>query len=188
MKLWHKAAILGAATACAPHMPVKHVESLPGPERGAESPPGGKNWAGADASANTTVETTTTTTATVEVAQTGEVYVVEVSEPVTDAEWWEAEEGWTGAMPDEASTPTADDEYASECWAIPAYVVARESGCQNVPNEQGSGCDGYYQICAATWDGYGGYDDALSAPKEVQDAKAAELWDGGNGCRHWDAC
>jgi hypothetical protein len=77
---------------------------------------------------------------------------------------------------------------ATSCTAIPAYIVERESGCQNVPNAQGSGCDGYYQICAGTWNGYGGYASALDAPKEVQDAKARELWDGGRGCGHWNAC
>jgi len=76
---------------------------------------------------------------------------------------------------------------SGECWAVPAYIVARESGCRNIPNEQGSGCDGYYAICKATWAGYGGYPDALSAPKAVQDAKASELWSNGAGASHWGA-
>lgn len=83
---------------------------------------------------------------------------------------------------------TAPVSAASGCNSIPAYVVARESGCRNIPNAGGSGCDGYYQICKATWDNYGGYPDAMSAPKAVQDAKAAALYDNGRGCQHWNAC
>lgn len=73
-------------------------------------------------------------------------------------------------------------------WAIPTYVVMCESMGRNVPNSEGSGASGFYQITDGTWDGYGGYNSAMDAPKEVQDAKAADLYQDGAGASHWQAC
>lgn len=71
----------------------------------------------------------------------------------------------------------------------PCYVMQRESrGSLTVYNYEGSGASGKWQIMPGTWNGYGGYSNAADAPESVQDAKARLLWDGGNGCWHWDAC
>jgi muramidase (phage lysozyme) len=62
----------------------------------------------------------------------------------------------------------------------------RESGgnyCRR--NERGSTACGAYQFVRGTWNGYWGYPDACSAPPDVQDAKAEEVWAGGRGCGHW---
>lgn len=71
----------------------------------------------------------------------------------------------------------------------PCYVMERESGGDTtVYNYSGSGASGKWQIMPGTWNGYGGYANAADAPESVQDAKARELWNGGRGCWHWDAC
>lgn len=46
---------------------------------------------------------------------------------------------------------------------------------------------GKWQIDDGTWDGYGGYSSAEDAPESVQDERAAQIWDGGNGRGQW-AC
>lgn len=61
-----------------------------------------------------------------------------------------------------------------QCWAIPYSIVQCESGGQNVPNSQGSGADGYYQLMV----GGGG-------SRAEQDAAAAKLWKGGAGASNW---
>lgn len=72
--------------------------------------------------------------------------------------------------------------------AIPAYICQRESkfiiDVWN-PTENASG---KYQFLRSSWGGYGGYRNAANAPEAVQDARARELWAGGRGCSHWDAC
>lgn len=71
--------------------------------------------------------------------------------------------------------------------AIPAHICTRESN--NTLNARNpSGAAGKYQFMPGTWNGYGGYTSADQAPEEVQDAKARELWAGGAGCGHWQAC
>lgn len=61
-----------------------------------------------------------------------------------------------------------------QCWAIPYSIVSCESGGQNVPNTQGSGAMGYYQLMS------GGTGSRVS-----QDAAAAALWNGGAGAGNW---
>lgn len=76
----------------------------------------------------------------------------------------------------------------NDCSVLPERVVSIESGCRNIPNAEGSGCDGYYQICRGTWDNFMGYPTASSAPKWVQDEKARQLRNEPGGlCRHWAA-
>lgn len=75
-------------------------------------------------------------------------------------------------------------------WAIPAYIVMRESGGRNVQEASGaSDASGYYQILDSTWLGAGGRDrgvnyQAMHAPKAEQDCVAHRLWNGGNN-NHW---
>lgn len=76
-------------------------------------------------------------------------------------------------------------------WAIPSYIVYRESRGQNVPNQQGSDASGFYQIMRSTWIAFGGpviegvsYL-AMAFPKPVQDCVAARIWS--DGSQHWAA-
>lgn len=52
----------------------------------------------------------------------------------------------------------------------------------------GSTASGIYQFIRGTWNNYGGFLNAADAPVHVQVAKARELWAGGAGCGHWQAC
>lgn len=86
----------------------------------------------------------------------------------------------------------------------PCYVLKRESGgdarvwtggCYLPigytglnPCNRRSTASGLWQITRSTWAGFDGYVNAADAPVDVQNARAAELWDGGNGCGHWSAC
>ncbi len=71
-------------------------------------------------------------------------------------------------------------------WAIPAAIVACESGGQNLPPNS-AGASGYYQFLPSTWKGEGGDTPAAYlAPKSEQDRLAAKLWDGGRGASNWD--
>lgn len=72
----------------------------------------------------------------------------------------------------------------------PCYVKQRESGgSYSARNNEsaGSAC-GAWQIIGSTWNYFGGYPDACSAPPAVQDEKARQLWANGAGCSHWSAC
>lgn len=51
-----------------------------------------------------------------------------------------------------------------------------------------SSASGKWQFVRGTWAGFGGYLNAADAPESVQDAKARQVWAGGRGCSHWDAC
>jgi transglycosylase-like protein len=70
----------------------------------------------------------------------------------------------------------------------PCYVLARESGGDPTAENPISTASGLWQILDSTWQGFGGYSHASDAPPDVQNARAAELWDGGAGCSHWSAC
>jgi hypothetical protein len=70
----------------------------------------------------------------------------------------------------------------------PCYVVKRESGGSPTAQNPHSTASGTYQFVDGTWNGYGGYQHAKDAPQSVQAAKAAEIWNGGKGCSHWNAC
>lgn len=70
---------------------------------------------------------------------------------------------------------------------LPSYICGREALFIDVQNPGGSAC-GKYQFISSTWNGYGGYSNACLAPEYVQNQKALDLWDNGNGCSHWSAC
>lgn len=85
----------------------------------------------------------------------------------------------------EACTPFGE-------WAIPPYIVMRESHGQNVPNSQGSDASGFYQVLDSSFHAYGGPDlpgryDAMNSPKYIQDCVANRMWNGGLGASHWAA-
>lgn len=77
--------------------------------------------------------------------------------------------------------PTASGSGSGGCasggggaWAVPEWIVNRESGgdyCARNP----SGACGAYQIMPGTWGGYGGYASACDAPPAVQDDKASQM-------------
>lgn len=70
-------------------------------------------------------------------------------------------------------------------YAIPAYIVGRESGGDyNARNP--SGAYGAYQIMPFHW-APGGECAGLGKDPAGQDACAAILWDGGRGSQHWAA-
>ena len=48
-----------------------------------------------------------------------------------------------------------------------------------------SSASGKWQVINSTWNGYGGYATAASAPESVQDAFARQLYAGGAGRGHW---
>lgn len=71
----------------------------------------------------------------------------------------------------------------------PASVLWRESrGNPTVWNQQGSSASGCWQFLRGTWGGFKGYPNAASAPVEIQNQRAKQVWAGGAGCRHWNAC
>jgi hypothetical protein len=70
----------------------------------------------------------------------------------------------------------------------PCYVMMRESGGNIRAQNPSSTASGKWQFLDSTWAGYGGYSSAYLAPESVQEAKARQLWAGGAGCSHWNAC
>ena len=73
--------------------------------------------------------------------------------------------------------------------ATPPESVARcESGGRYDAENPNTSASGKWQIVDGSWGNYGGYHHASDAPPEVQDARAAEMWDGGRGAHHWKAC
>jgi muramidase (phage lysozyme) len=73
---------------------------------------------------------------------------------------------------------------SSSC-GFPDYIVQRESGGNYKAENPTSTASGKYQFLDSTWNGYGGYTHASDAPPAVQDAKACQVWDNGNGSSHW---
>lgn len=75
-------------------------------------------------------------------------------------------------------------------WAIPAYIVMRESGGSRTARNPSSTAGGYYQFIDSTWYAYGGtrYNDshpAAVAPAVEQHCVAHRAWAGGAGSGHW---
>lgn len=70
----------------------------------------------------------------------------------------------------------------------PCYVMMRESGGNITAQNPTSTASGKWQFLDSTWGGYGGYAKARYAPEWVQDERARQLWAGGAGCSHWNAC
>jgi hypothetical protein len=73
-------------------------------------------------------------------------------------------------------------------WAIPPYIVMRESRGRNVPNSSGSTASGPYQMLDSTFHDFGGPDlkgiyDAMHSPRSVQDCVAERVW--ADGSHHW---
>lgn len=71
-------------------------------------------------------------------------------------------------------------------WAIPEYIVMRESGGDACAKNPQSTAAGYYQFLSSTWAAYGGTGGtAMCAPPWEQHEVAARAWDGGRGQSHW---
>lgn len=70
-------------------------------------------------------------------------------------------------------------------WAIPEYIVMRESGGNRCAQNPSSTAGGYYQFLTSTWQAYGGRGSAACAPDWEQHEVAARAWDGGRGSSHW---
>lgn len=87
-------------------------------------------------------------------------------------------------------TTSANPVKAGGAYAIPSYIVMRESGgdygAYNATGCSGHGCIGAYQLDAAHF-GSGGACAGMSTGPAGQDACAAKLWDGGRGSSNWAA-
>ena len=102
--------------------------------------------------------------------------VVAASEPATSS--YQAP-----SQPEPAPAPDYGSGGGGGC--VPDYIVQRESGGDYTAENPTSTASGKYQFLDGTWNGYGGYQHASDAPPAVQDAKACEVWDNGNGASHW---
>ena len=78
---------------------------------------------------------------------------------------------------------TAPAQATSSGWSIPTYIVMCESG-GNWDAYNASGASGPYQLMPMHFDG----ELAMNQSRAAQHAKAAELWAGGAGKSHWQAC
>lgn len=67
----------------------------------------------------------------------------------------------------------------------PCSVLACESHGNLVAQNPRSTASGKWQILDTTWAGYGGYERAMYAPEEVQDARAREIYRNGAGRSAW---
>lgn len=86
-----------------------------------------------------------------------------------------------------AAMASAAPGYSQTCGGIlpSCSILARESGGNLRAQNPTSSASGKFQFLDSTWAGYGGYLHAKDAPASVQDARAAQVWDGGRGCLNW---
>lgn len=75
-------------------------------------------------------------------------------------------------------------------WAIPEYIVMRESRGDFCAANPQSTAGGAYQFLDSSWQAFGGTmyprrHPAACAPAWEQHEVAARAWDGGNGASHW---
>ena len=70
----------------------------------------------------------------------------------------------------------------------PCAVMQCESGGDPTAENPSSSVSGKWQFLDGTWDNYGGYPRVSDVPEDVQDARAREVWDGGDGAGHWQQC
>ena len=70
----------------------------------------------------------------------------------------------------------------------PCYVMMRESRGNIRAQNPRSTASGKWQFLDSTWRRHRGYAKARHAPEWVQDERARQLWNGGRGCSHWNAC
>jgi len=69
---------------------------------------------------------------------------------------------------------------------LPSCAVMRcESGGNIRAENPRSSASGKWQILSSTWNGYGGYSTAGSAPEHIQDQRAAQIYAGGAGRGAW---
>lgn len=83
-------------------------------------------------------------------------------------------------------TSTASADQYPGGYTIPTPIVMCESRGNYRAENLTSTASGAYQIIDGTWNGFGGYNHAASAPKNVQDLKAALIWNGGRGRSQWE--
>lgn len=78
-------------------------------------------------------------------------------------------------------------------WAVPPYIVMRESRGDRCAMNPTSTAGGYYQFLDSSWYAAGGVGSwapghpAACAPDWMQHLAAARLWNGGAGASHWAA-
>ena len=96
----------------------------------------------------------------------------------------------TRYIPPPTAPPVQYSQGSGRCGGSlpPCYVMQRESGGSLTARNPSSTASGKWQFLNGTWNGYGGYPTAASAPEAVQDARAAQVWAGGAGCSNWSAC
>lgn len=76
----------------------------------------------------------------------------------------------------EAEAVEQVDRWLGGPYSIPAYIVMCESGGNYSALNPSSGAGGAYQIIPSTWEAYGGEGLPHEAPKDEQDAIAAQIW------------
>lgn len=67
----------------------------------------------------------------------------------------------------------------------PCSVMWCESGGDITARNPRSSASGKWQVIDSTWHRFRGYARAYLAPEQVQDERAAQIWDGGRGARQW---
>lgn len=108
--------------------------------------------------------------------------------------WVESYEGWKERQeaPEPTSTTTSWGTQIGP-FAIPTYIVMCESGGNYDAENPTSSASGAYQLIDSTFLGTAagaasGFTHASDAPPHIQDAAAAEVWNGGAGASAWAAC